>query len=301
MYDDATPVPTFTIHEVQFDPGTIEFAIRRIEAFPVPVLRNGLNRHRTDFYHIIWITGFTGEGKIWIDLDCYPVKPRMMCFVSPGQIRAWDVPALQTTGAVTGYAIAFTQGFFANSPDDADALMQLPYFYGVGAPPVLHANEEQARRFTEVCQELEREIELALDGQVILLRSYMRILLIEARRIHHAQPGAVHAETAAFLLTRQFVLLVEASYLTTSSVADYAAMLHVTTNYLIETVRRVMGQPAGKVIHERLLLEAKRLLRYSDFPVAEIATYLNFEDPSYFSRFFKKHTGISPSDFREKP
>ncbi len=299
--NDTPPVPTFTIHAVEFDPGTIEFAIRRIEDFSVPVLRNGLNRHRTDFYHIIWITGVTGEGKIWIDLDCYPIKPHMMCFISPGQIRAWDIPALQTVGAVTGYTIAFTPEFFANSPDDANALIQLPYFYGVGAPPVFYVDEEQARRFTEVCKELEREIELGLDGQVTLLRSYMRILLIEARRIGQAQPGAVHAEATAFLLTKQFVLLVEANYLTTSSVADYATTLHVTTNHLIETVRRVMGQPAGKVIHERLLLEAKRLLRYSDLPVAEIATYLNFEDPSYFSRFFKKHTGFSPSDFREQP
>ncbi len=299
--NDGPPIPTFSIHEVEFDPGAIEFAIRRIEAFSAPVLRNGLNRHRTNFYHIIWITGCTGEGKIWIDLDCYPVQPRTMYFISPGQIRAWEVPALQTTDAVTGYAIAFTQEFFANSPDDTNALIQLPYFYGVGGAPVLYPNEEQARRFTEVCQALEREIELALDGQVTLLRSYMRILLIEARRIHQAQPGAIHAEATAFLLSKQFVLLVEANYLTTSSVADYAAMLHVTTNHLIETVKRVMGQPAGKIIHERLLLEARRLLRYSDLPVAEIAAYLNFEDPSYFSRFFKKHTGFSPSDFREQP
>ena len=191
--------------------------------------------------------------------------------------------------------------FFSNSPDDANALIQLPYFHGVGAAPVLYVNEEQARLFTEVCSRLEREAQLALDGQSTLLHSYMRILLIEARRIHQAQPGAIHTEETAFLLTKQFVLLVEAHYLTISSVADYAAMLHVTTNHLIETVKRTMGQPAGQIIRERLLLEANRLLRYSDSPVAEIATYLNFEDPSYFSRFFKKHTGFSPSEFREQP
>jgi AraC-like DNA-binding protein len=78
-------------------------------------------------------------------------------------------------------------------------------------------------------------------------------------------------------------------------------MLHVTTNHLNETVKGTLGQPAGMIIRERLLLEAKRLLRYSDSPVAEIATHLNFEDPSYFSRFFKKHTGFSPSEFREQP
>ncbi len=117
---------------------------------------------------IVWITGFMGEGKLWVDFYCYPVRPHMMCFISPGQIRAWDTPALQTPGAATGYAIDFTQGFFSNSPDDPNALGQLPYFHGVGAAPVLYVNEEQARLFTEVCSRLEREMQLALDGQSTL-------------------------------------------------------------------------------------------------------------------------------------
>lgn len=114
-----------------------------------------------------------------------------------------------------------------------------------------------------------------------------------------SRPGAVHAEETAFLLTEQFLQLVEAHYLTTSSVADYAAMLHVTTDRLTETVTCTLTQPAGKIIRERLLLEAERLLRYSDTPVAEIAAYLNFEDPAFFSRFFRKRTGFWPSDYRE--
>ncbi len=111
-------------------------------------------------------------------------------------------------------------------------------------------------------------------------------------------PSVNHAGEAGFGLTRQFMLLVEQHYQETCSLTEYAMMLHVTTGVLIETVRRSLGQPAGQIIRERLLLEAKRLLRYSDLPVAEIAARLNFEDPSYFSRFFKDKTGFSPSEFR---
>ena len=258
-----------------------------------PVLRNALLAHRTDFYQIVWGTT-VGRGKFWIDLDSYELRPNMMCFISPGQIHAWeyDVPA-------KGYEIAFTHRFFSDSPDDANALIQLPYFHGVGAAPVLYADEDLANLITTICQRLERETQSTLGGQTAALRSYMRIILIEARRAHEASPGARHLEEAAVALTKQFAQLMEAHYLTTTSVADYAAMLHVTANHLIETVRRCVGTPPGKLIHERLLLEAKRLLRYSDLPVAEIADQLNFEDPSYFSRFFKKHTGFSPSEFRE--
>jgi AraC family transcriptional regulator, transcriptional activator of pobA len=61
------------------------------------------------------------------------------------------------------------------------------------------------------------------------------------------------------------------------------------------------GKPAGKVTREHLLLEAKRLLRYSGLPIAEIAYHLKFDAPSYFSRFFKKTAGLSPRNFRHQP
>ncbi len=290
----GTPIPIYTVHDLELDLGKVEFAIVRIEAMSTPVIRNALVAHRCDFYQILWIT--QGQGKMWLDLDSFPVKPGTMCFASPGQIRAYE-----PQGPVAGFVIGFTQAFFSDAPDDANALIQLPYFYGVGSPPVLYADQEQADLFTLVCRRLEREIQLTLDGQSALLHSYMRILLIEARRIHQARPAAIRTEETGFLLTKRFVLLLEEHYLTNSSVADYAAMLYVTANHLIETTKRVMGRPAGKIIHDRLLLEAKRLLRYSDLPVTEIADTLNFEDPSYFSRYFKKYIGLSPSEFREQP
>ncbi len=166
----AAPVPIVASHDVELDPGTVEFAIGRVEALSARVRRNALITHRADFYQIVWITGFAREGMAWIDLDCYPLRPPMMCFISPGQIRAWDAPTWQTTGAATGYVIDFTQGFFSDSPGDANPLIQLPYFHGVGAAPVLYVNEEQARLFTVVCSRLERETQLALDGQSTLMR-----------------------------------------------------------------------------------------------------------------------------------
>ncbi len=121
-----------------------------------------------------------------------------------------------------------------------------------------------------------------------------------AIRRTEARPRAVDTEETALILTERFLQLVEAHYLTISSVADYAAKLYVTTTHLVETVLGTTGQPAGRIIRERLLLEAEHLLRYSDVPIAEIAAYLNFEDPAYVGRYFKKHTGFSPADFREQ-
>jgi len=93
-------------------------------------------------------------------------------------------------------------------------------------------------------------------------------------------------------------LLIEENFLAKTSVSEYAKLLGITANHLNETVKRTIGKTAGELIRHRLLLEAKRLLIHSELSSSEIAHRLNFQDPSYFGRFFKKYTQHSPGDFR---
>jgi AraC family transcriptional regulator, transcriptional activator of pobA len=144
---------------------------------------------------------------------------------------------------------------------------------------------------------IEQEYQASFLERDAMLRSYLRILLIEAKRLYSSN-NTLHQFETGFLLTKRLLALIEVRYRTLSSVAEYAALLHVTANHLNETIKRTMNKTAGEVIRARLLLEAKRLLRYSDLAISEIAYHLNFEDPSYFSRFFKKYTRLSPGDFR---
>ncbi|MBK6931019.1 MAG: AraC family transcriptional regulator [Saprospirales bacterium] len=81
---------------------------------------------------------------------------------------------------------------------------------------------------------------------------------------------------------------------------DYAEMLFITPNHLNALVNSVVGKPAGELIRDRVVLEAKRLLVNSDFNISQIADALHFEDNAYFTRFFKKYTGMSPEIFRQE-
>jgi AraC-like DNA-binding protein len=121
-------------------------------------------------------------------------------------------------------------------------------------------------------------------------------------RLRRLQPERTAAEATPrhYGLARRFKLLVEQHYLEAMPVRDFAAALRVTERRLNEAVRQATGKTASALIQERILLEAKRLLTQSELGVSEVCYRLNFDDPAYFSRFFRKHTACSPLEFKKR-
>ncbi|WP_379091960.1 helix-turn-helix domain-containing protein [Pedobacter sp. UC225_65] len=102
------------------------------------------------------------------------------------------------------------------------------------------------------------------------------------------------------VLMRDFIQLIESHYIQKRSVKEYADLLSVTANYLSQSVKQASGRNALSFITERVATEAKSLIRYTDMEISGIAYQLEFSDPNNFGKFFKKHTGLSPSEFRRK-
>jgi AraC-like DNA-binding protein len=131
-----------------------------------------------------------------------------------------------------------------------------------------------------------------------LLQAYMAALLCELNQAY--RPAAGSAPTAAAHLTNQFRELLAARFRTQQLVADYAAQLHVSPNHLNKAVKAVTGKSPTRWIAEALVLEAKVLLHQSALSVADVAAEIGLADPSYFSRFFRKHEGLTPLKFRRR-
>jgi AraC-like DNA-binding protein len=251
--------------------------------------------HRHDLYEVFWIS--EGQGTCSVDFQPYDIQPPMLVFVAPGQVHSWKL-----TAPFAGHLILFTNEFFAGRSEDSGAYsLAVPFSQTLSSGPALSVLNEHAGDFTRLFSKVEAEFQASLLDQDAALHAYVRLLLIEAKRLSEKVPGNIHKDESAAFLTNRFLQLVEHKFLAIASVADYAEMLNVTPNYLIETTKRTVGKPAGRIIRERLLLEAKRLLCYSGMSASEIAYHLSFEDPSYFSRFFKKYTGICPMEFRNMP
>ncbi|WP_288374161.1 helix-turn-helix domain-containing protein [uncultured Chryseobacterium sp.] len=105
-------------------------------------------------------------------------------------------------------------------------------------------------------------------------------------------------ESRALQLSRAFRILVRKNFKTMKSPSEYAEALHITRGYLTETVREITGKPAQHWIHQEILIEAKRLLVFTNLSVKEVAYELGYSDHTYFSRLFSKLEELSPSEFR---
>ncbi|TGE85848.1 hypothetical protein C9418_24900 [Rhizobium sp. SEMIA 4032] len=134
-----------------------------------------------------------------------------------------------------------------------------------------------------------------------ILEGLFRIILV---RIHRILRTVRSHETLARIprlkLVTRFEALVDRDHLKNRSVGDYAAELSVTSTYLTRCVKAATGRSAGEIIHDRLLLEARRLIVFTDLPIAQIAYRLNFSTPSYFTRFFTQLAGEKPTIFRSR-
>jgi len=120
--------------------------------------------------------------------------------------------------------------------------------------------------------------------------TYLSRLYIEQYQNHH-----LSADT---ILIKKFQAEIDEHYKQLHEVGDYASRLNISSGHLSEMVKNQSGKPAIKHIHERLILESRRLLIHTTDSLKEIAFELGFSDASYFNRFFKRETGETPAGYR---
>ena len=97
---------------------------------------------------------------------------------------------------------------------------------------------------------------------------------------------------------KRFYQLIEENYQHNYNVNQYAEMMHISPTYLTQTTKRLTGKTSNEILHDKLILETKRLLTQTTLDIQEISAMLNFADQSYFTKFFKKATGMTPLIFR---
>jgi AraC-like DNA-binding protein len=223
------------------------------------------------------------------------VEENSLHFISPEQVHL-----LRREKKVTGYVISFSKEFIFMDSDSASLMESLPFFDNPFALPLVKITlKSRIKDINDLLLKIQNEFTDKNEDRAFMLRMYLCILVLNAKRIHSADDKSGKIISQHSEITRKFKMLVQNNFKDKKSVSDYAKILNITAGHLSETVQKDIGKSAGSFIHDRIILEAKRLLYHSPKTVKEIAFELKYEDPSYFTRFFKSHAKVTPEEFRK--
>lgn len=245
--------------------------------------------HKQNFYTLLFIAHATGDLEIdhqtfKIDGSCsFNIKPRCISSIHLAQ-------------NARGKIICFTEEFFSLRYNN-NILYQFS-FLQLQALPFLSLNAQQVEKCMLLIGLLSEEYGLKKRETQKVLRSYLNILLYEFERMYN--PNDVKcAKNVKQEKIREFELLIDRYFEKKKLPSDYAEIIHMSPNYLNKICKKETGQTAGEMIRKRIIIEAKRLLHYTNYSVNEIAEKLGFESVSYFVTFFKKTTRTTPDKFRK--
>jgi len=247
--------------------------------------------HRLTFFDILYVS--EGEGSLEQDGVRYSVTPGTIVFTNPGQVRRWRVERLD------GLCLFFEGEFLETYFNDPLFLHRLSCFEPGRPSDLLPLSRVSREHVVAQLEEMRQEIASMRNDSPHLLRAILYQTLIRLNRLY-ATRYRMAADTRANPLAYRFRRLVEERVHREHRVAAYARALEISTGHLNEVSLRHLGRSAGRYVRTRLLIEAKRLLLGSQHSAERIARDLGFADPSYFGRFFRRETGVTPARFRRE-
>ncbi|MEM1328214.1 MAG: AraC family transcriptional regulator [Bacteroidota bacterium] len=172
-------------------------------------------------------------------------------------------------------------------------------FYGAAQLPIIHLSGEEIKSFELVWKVLEDEMRSHDNLQGEMLQMILKRILILCTRVYKSQTDFSHLTQEKNIdIVREYNFLVEKHFREKHTVAEYAELLHKSPKTLSNLFRKLGNKTPLQFIHERKLLEAQRLLNYTDKSVSEIGYEIGFMDVQSFSRFFKKMEGVSPMAYK---
>jgi AraC-like DNA-binding protein len=274
-----------TIKTFEFKSLPIEIEVKNLRF--VKELPNLLGLpHKATFYQIVWLT--QGQAVFHIDFRDITIKENEVLIISAGQVCQFDIDS-----HYSGKLILFTGSFFSVTETDANLLHTAEMF-----------NPVNLNKTAPICPQLmgslssllEEELNQKSDRfQTAIAQSYLRVILLETER----QIKTTHTPLQSSI-GRRFCNAVEEHFKESHNTEFYVQLLGLNEKKLSKEIKAMTGKTPKAYIDWRIILEANRMLSYSSLSAKEIGFYLGFDEPTNFAKYFRKHTGTTPSQFRIK-
>ncbi len=240
--------------------------------------------HRHDFFYVLVLR--KGKGEHTIDFIPYKIKNNSIFFMRPGQVHE-----LVLKSGSAGYLMQFKKDFYSSNDRELRILLSKASSKNHRLP-----DSETFNKLFLIIKNIFKESVDKKEKYSEVIKANLKILLIELVRY---QENDIDKETA-FNQDRleEFSELLDMHISVNKQASQYAEMLNLTPYQLNTITKTALGKTSSELIKEQIILESKRYLLSTSNQIKEIAYHLGYEDASYFIRFFKKHTGLSPEAFR---
>lgn len=249
--------------------------------------------HRHDFYVCMIFT--KGSGTHEIDFQSYEIQPGMVFMLAPGQTHSWVL-----SEDIDGYIFFHTQEYF-DLFFVRETIREYPVFRSAYYPNGFLINEESSVLVENLMKRMTDEVSQPNWKKNFSLVNLASLFYIECnRQLLEGNSFTVVPNLQYNQHLHHFENLLEKNFRTEKSAAVYAEWMNMTQKHLNRVCKTLLDKTTTDIIIDRIVLEAKRMLIYTGKSFSEIATMLGYDDYSYFSKVFKKRTGISPKEFLKK-
>ncbi len=283
-------------HLNRYQPDKPQFAIFDLKSYLKNNNTDTTRPHIHSFYQIIWFK--QGNGTHYVDFKAFDVFANTIFFVAKNQVHYFDENL-----DYEGFLIHFNEAFLVQKESETDFILKCNLFNNPYQLPCYCIGKDIEHILNEYILQIKRELENENDfGKEELLRNYLKSFLIQIQRrkneLDEIQNNTLfHLDEKRLQLIR-FINLINENYTKGFTVAEYANQLFISPRTLSDLTNQLLNKTPSQMIQERIILEAQRLLLHSSLNINQIGYRLGFDDSSYFVKYFKKHTGISPSEFR---
>ena len=244
--------------------------------------------HQLKFYNLIFFT--QGKGRHFIDFNWFPVQENSLVYLTKEQVNAFDF-----SGNLNGFCIIFTEQYFVNCfsnlPEDFVFRLFNPQLFS----PILQIPKQSD--FKTYFKLLKQEFNNTEPfNQKTIIESLFLILISKAEDLKKRQTFHI-GDSSKIKIFQKFTSLLESHLSKSRSANFYAKELTITYKHLNTICKELVNKTAKTVIDDFVILQAKRNLINSNLKITELAYKLGFEDPTNFSKYFKKYTGLTPNSF----
>ena len=206
-----------------------------------------------------------------------------------------QVISFDTSTNYKGQIILFTDLFFNRCECDARFMKQLNLFNPFAGNIPLNVNEKMEILWGMMKNEFQAEQDTFHSNAI---HNFLSVFLIEAARQNTENRTQIH--NIEYQTAIRFAELVEQNFTSLRKVNDYLPFMNTTAKPLSKSLQKTIGKTPKQFIDDRILLEAKRLLAYTNESIKEITFLIGFDEPTNFSKFFREQTGISPAEFKKQ-